>query len=191
MGSGALLKRAAVFLDRDGVLNRAVIRAGKPYPPTSWAELEILPGVCVALDALKQAGYWLIVVTNQPDVARGSLSRAQVVDMNRRLQTQLELDRVMTCFHDDSDQCACRKPRPGLLLEAACSLNIDLSASFMVGDRWRDIVAGQQAGCKTFFIDYGYAEPQPVSYDYKAGSLLEAACLILNRSLVVAQHPAA
>lgn len=172
--------RPAVFLDRDGVINRPVIREGKPYPPASLEELEILPGVLDALAALSEAGYWLIVVTNQPDVARGSMPRALVDSINAWLQSELPLDAVLTCFHDGVDQCDCRKPKPGLLLTAARNFGIDLPASFMVGDRWRDVEAGRRAGCRTFFIDYGYDEKQPESYDFCVGSLLEAAKKILQ-----------
>ena len=173
------MKQRAVFLDRDGVLNRAVIKEGKPYPPASIEEMEIIAGVSEALSALKQAGYLCIVATNQPDVARGLTSELQVRQMNDWLKSQLALDAVFTCFHDTKDQCDCRKPKPGLLIEAAHTYGIDLKRSFMVGDRWRDVEAGNQAGCKTFFIDYGYSEKQPLSFHYRVASLLEASRIIL------------
>lgn len=172
--------RPAVFLDRDGVIIRAILRDEKPYPPASSEELEILPGVPEALIALKDAGYWLVVVTNQPDVARGTTSRELVESMNDWLKSKLPLDAVLTCFHDRVDQCDCRKPKPGLLFTAARDFGINLPASFMVGDRWRDVVAGQKAGCRTFFIDYGYDEKQPESYDFRVESLLEAVKIILQ-----------
>lgn len=171
--------RPAVYLDRDGVINRAIVREGKPYAPASLAELEILPGVPEALIALKEAGYWLLVVTNQPDVARGAAPRAVVDSMHDWLKSKLPLDAVLTCFHD-GDQCDCRKPKPGLLLGAAREFCIDLSGSFMVGDRWRDIEAGKIAGCQTVFIDYGYDEKRPESYDFRVGSLREATQMILG-----------
>lgn len=172
--------RPAVFLDRDGVINRAVIRDGRPYPPASLEELEILPGVREAMIALKGAGYLLVVVTNQPDVSRGTMPRTLVDSMNARLMSELPLDAVRTCFHDGDDECECRKPKPGLLLAAARDFGINLTASFMVGDRWRDVAAGRQAGCRTFFIDYGYDEQQPTKYDFRVGALLEAAQIILK-----------
>src|SRR5439155_24902608 len=110
------LSPPAVFLDRDGVLNRAVVRQGKPYPPASVEELEILPGVPEALSRLKAAGYSLVVVTNQPDVARGVTTRAMVEEMHRFLAERLPIDEFRVCMHDDWDNCECRKPRPGLLL---------------------------------------------------------------------------
>jgi len=173
--------RRAVFLDRDGVLNRAIIREGKPYPPAKLEEMEILPGVPEALSALKAAGFLLVVVTNQPDVARGTTPRALADSMNDWLKSELPLDEVLCCFHDDADQCDSRKPKPGLLQAASHDLGIDLKISFMVGDRWRDIEAGTLAGCKTMFIDHGYIERQPVSFDFRVESLLEAAQIILTK----------
>ena len=174
------MTRPGVFLDRDGVISRPMIRAGKPYPPRSLAELEILPGVPAALEALKAAGYRLIVVTNQPDIARGTVAKAVVDSMNDWLKSTLPLDAVLTCAHDDADQCQCRKPLPGLITQAARELGIECTASYMIGDRWRDIEAGRRAGCKTFFIDYGYDEQTPRSYDFRVSSLPAAARIILQ-----------
>ncbi len=174
------MTRLAVFMDRDGVINRPVIRGGRPHPPASLEDLEILPGVAEALAELKDAGYWLVIVTNQPDVARGSTPKAFVDSMNDWLKAKLPLDDILTCFHDDADQCDCRKPKPGLLQAASRRLDIDLKGSYMVGDRWRDIEAGRLAGCTTFFIDWDYAERQPASYDFRVGSLSEAARIILG-----------
>jgi D-glycero-D-manno-heptose 1,7-bisphosphate phosphatase len=170
----------AVFLDRDGVINRAVVRDGKPYPPANLGEMEILPGVSEALLSLHDAGFMLIVVTNQPDVARGTTPMAVVEEINNYLAHCLPIDEFRTCYHDSRDGCECRKPLPGALLAAARLHGIDLDASFMIGDRWRDTEAGQLAGCKTFFIDYGYAEKQPESVDFRVRSLNEAALIILG-----------
>jgi D-sedoheptulose 7-phosphate isomerase len=182
-------KNRAVFLDRDGVINRAFVRDGKPLPPPTIQELEILPGVPEALRDLKQDGYKLLVVTNQPDVGRGTLSRQMLDEMHRQLSTQLPLDDIFVCCHTDKDNCDCRKPLPGMLLEAARKHNIDLAASFMVGDRWRDIEAGYNAGCKTILIDYGYSERPPDHLpDVRVGSLREAADWII-RSAPKGAHP--
>ncbi len=172
--------KRAVFLDRDGVLNRAEVRDGKPYPPASVARLEILPGVPQALQALRAAGWLLVVVTNQPDVARGTARREDVEAINQRLRAELPLDDIRTCYHDSGDGCDCRKPLPGLLLGAARDHGIALERSFMVGDRWRDVEAGARAGCATVFIDYGYAERQPAHPDHRVRSLPEAAQIILG-----------
>lgn len=175
------MPRAAIFLDRDGVINRSTIQNGKPYPPQSVAELAILPGVKEACSRLRQAGFLLVVVTNQPDVARKKQSQQVVEAIHRVLQETLHFDAIYVCYHDDVDQCACRKPKPGMLLQAAQELAIDLNASFMVGDRWRDILAGQQAGCTTCLIDYNYAEEMPVKPDISVHSLLEASQWILSQ----------
>lgn len=172
------MKRAAVFLDRDGVINRPLLIQGRPLPPATLAEFELLPGVPPALEMLKSRGYWLIVVTNQPDVARGSGCRTTIDRMHEVLRQRLPLDAILTCFHDDADGCECRKPRPGMLLRAAEDLDLDLARSFMVGDRWRDVEAGRRAGCGTFFVDRGYDEAAPSAFDYRVGSLPEAAGII-------------
>jgi len=174
------MTRPAVFLDRDGVINRAFVRDGMPFPPESLLDLEILPGVSDALIALKARGYLVIVVTNQPDVARGTTSQHVIDGIHGRLKDELAIDAILTCFHDDADDCSCRKPRPGLLLQAARRFGIDLPASFMVGDRWRDVQAGKHAGCRTFFVDRGYGEPPPTSYDFRVASLIEASRIILQ-----------
>ena len=172
--------RRAVFLDRDGVINRAIVRDGKPYPPASLVELEILPGVHEALQKLHDANYLLVVVTNQPDVARGVSRKEDIELINSFLASVLPIDAFKTCYHDSGDKCSCRKPLPGALIEAAQEHNIDLSKSFMVGDRWRDVEAGASAGCKTFFINYRYAEKKPDEPDFIVSSLLEAKKIILG-----------
>lgn len=172
--------RRAVFLDRDGVLNRAILRNGKFYSPSGLAELEVLPGVVEACSALRSAGFLLMVVTNQPDVARGTQQREVVEAINDALRAQIHLDDIWVCYHDDLDRCTCRKPQAGLLLEAAQDWQVDLANSVMVGDRWRDIEAGRRAGCTTVLIDYGYAEPQQSVPDHRVGSLAEAADWIIS-----------
>ena len=174
------MKRPALFLDRDGVLNRAWVRDGVPYPPASVQELEILPGVPEALTTLKEIGYALVAVTNQPDVARGTQSRQRVDEMNEHLRQTLRLDAILTCFHDDADNCDCRKPRPGLILQAARELGLDLRASFMVGDRWKDVEAGRRAGCRTFYVEQGYREPAPAASDFRVTSLGGVAEVVLE-----------
>jgi len=174
--------RRAVFLDRDGVLNRAVVHNGKPYPPSGLEDLEIPPGVGKACRDLHQAGFVLIMVTNQPDVARGTQTRAGVDAINQVLLDRLGLDEIKVCYHDDSDNCRCRKPKPGLILEAAHDWTIDLTASFVVGDRWKDIEAGRRAGCSTIFIQNGYSEVSPKTFDKLARSLTDAADWILQKT---------
>lgn len=182
MGINRDIQRA-VFLDRDGVITRPVVRAGKPYPPASAADAEVLPGVAEALVRLKAAGFRLIVVTNQPDVARGTIRREVVETIHADLAARLpEIDAFYTCFHDDGDRCHCRKPEPGLLLTGAEDWGLDLAGSFMVGDRWRDIDAGQRAGCRTVFLTWGYDERRPDNPDATVRSLAEAAEWILQEA---------
>jgi len=156
--TGAAPGKRAVFLDRDGVINQAIVRDGKPYPPANLDELVIVAQAPVALERLKCAGFLLIVVTNQPDLARGKQDPAAIEVMHAALRQSLPLDDFFVCAHDDPDGCDCRKPRPGLLLRSAQKHNIDLPRSFMVGDRWRDVEAGAAAGCRTIWIDCGYRE---------------------------------
>jgi D-glycero-D-manno-heptose 1,7-bisphosphate phosphatase len=168
----------AIFLDRDGIINQAKVVDGKPLPPKSIDECKILPKVEAALQMLKKQGFFLIVITNQPDVARKKINIKTVTTINEFLEKSLPIDAFFTCYHDDIENCNCRKPKPGNIFEAAKKYNINLENSFMVGDRWRDIEAGKNAGCKTFFIDYSYQEKQPMDYDYKVKSLYEAAEII-------------
>ncbi|HZL14069.1 MAG TPA: HAD family hydrolase [Verrucomicrobiae bacterium] len=181
--SAATKLRRAVFLDRDGVINRALEKESKPYPPTNLAEFEILPEVLAACARLKAAGFLLVVATNQPDVGRGTLKKEVVEKIHAHMMTQLPIDRVEVCFHAGKglSDCDCRKPKPGMLLHAARELNIDLSQSWMVGDRWRDVDCGHAAGCKTIFIDRGYAEELKQKPDFSARNLGEAADIILSQ----------
>jgi D-glycero-D-manno-heptose 1,7-bisphosphate phosphatase len=169
-----------VFLDRDGVINANLERAGKPVAPTNLDEFRILPGVVEAARRLKDAGYLLVIVTNQPDVRTGLTPRATMEAMHTEIRRQLPVDDVMVCFHVDEDHCACRKPQPGMILEAAARHGIDLPASYIVGDRWRDVLAGQAAGCRTIFVDYGYPQDRPATPDKVVHSLHEAAQFILG-----------
>jgi D-sedoheptulose 7-phosphate isomerase len=173
--------RRAVFLDRDGVINRAIVRNGTPHPPATLEELEIFPDVPEALHELKAHGFELLVITNQPDVARGTQTRDAVEGIHQKLASTLPLDDILVCYHTDQDNCSCRKPKPGMLLEAARKHDIDLSVSFLIGDRWRDIEAGKNAGCKTILIDGGYHEKQSrQAPDARVGSLREAASWIIH-----------
>jgi D-glycero-D-manno-heptose 1,7-bisphosphate phosphatase len=170
----------AVFLDRDGVINANLERDGKPVAPTTLAEFRILPGVVDAARRLKDAGFLLVVATNQPDVRNGITAKAAMEAMHDEIRAQLPIDDIMICLHNDADNCACRKPKPGLLLDAAGKHGIDLPASYFVGDRWKDVHAGQAAGCRTIFVDYGYRQDRPALPDRTVKSLAEAAEFILG-----------
>jgi D-glycero-D-manno-heptose 1,7-bisphosphate phosphatase len=174
------VSQSAVFLDRDGVLVETSVRDGVPQPARSVEELQILPGVEQACERLREAGFVLIVVTNQPDVARGTLTADAVEEMHRELRQRLPLDDVAVCFHDDADGCDCRKPQPGMVLAAAERWGIDLATSFLVGDRWRDVEAARRAGCCAIFVDRGYAETIASEPDARVRNLEEAAEWILR-----------
>jgi D-glycero-D-manno-heptose 1,7-bisphosphate phosphatase len=177
----------AIFLDRDGVLNRAIVREGMPHAPANLGELEIPADVPAALARLKQAGFALVVVTNQPDVVRGQQTREMVEALNAAIASRLPLDEVRVCYHDDGDACGCRKPKPGLLLREPA---YDVARSFMVGDRWRDIEAGRSARVKaTILIDSGHTEPIRTEPDFRARSMSEAADWILNSQLPNSRTP--
>lgn len=169
-----------IFLDRDGVLIRTFIRAGVPHPPRRLDEVEILPGVPESLQRLRSRGCLLLVVTNQPDVARGAQTRQTVEQINQLLLDRLPLDGIYTCYHDTRDGCACRKPAPGLFLTASSEHSVDPSAGFMVGDRWSDIAAGRAAGCRTILIGRPYSAAERCSPDRLVADLTEAADWILQ-----------
>jgi D-glycero-D-manno-heptose 1,7-bisphosphate phosphatase len=170
--------RAAVFLDRDGVLNEVEVRDGIPYPPAGVERLRLLPGVVEACYRLRQLGLALVVVTNQPDIARGKQTREEVDGMHEALRARLPLDEIVVCAHDDGDDCPCRKPRPGMLLDAAARLDLDLASSFCIGDRWRDVEAGKRAGVMAIYVDRGYGERRPEDPDAVALSLPDAVKVI-------------
>jgi D-glycero-D-manno-heptose 1,7-bisphosphate phosphatase len=173
--------KPGIFFDRDGVLNEAILRNGSPYPPSDLSELVITNGARAALEELKREGFLLIVVTNQPDIARGKANRAEVDKINARLAAILPLDALEVCEHDDREQCDCRKPKPGMILHAREKLGVDLADSFMVGDRWRDIEAGRRAGCRTILIGDGHGETFPSAPTINLASLPDAASWILQQ----------
>jgi D-glycero-D-manno-heptose 1,7-bisphosphate phosphatase len=176
----AAAPRRAVFFDRDGTLNEAVIRDGHPYPPAGVADMNLMPGAVDALQRLKAAGLFLAIATNQPDAAKGLTSRATVEAMNRWLTDRLPIDHVEVCWCLEGPDCKCYKPLPGMLFDAAARHNIRLDQSFMVGDRWRDIGAGKAAGCHTIWLrnDYDVPRERP---DRIVCSLAEAADVILQQ----------
>jgi D-glycero-D-manno-heptose 1,7-bisphosphate phosphatase len=174
------LTQRAVLLDRDGVLNRSYVREGVTRPPRSLAELDVLPGVPAAVRRLARAGFALVGVSNQPDVARGTQTRAAVEELNAALVERLGLLAILACYHDDRDGCGCRKPRPGLLHEAARRFGLDLSQSVMVGDRWSDVVAGQAAGCRAILIDTPLSGAERCTPEARARDLAAAVELILS-----------
>jgi D-glycero-D-manno-heptose 1,7-bisphosphate phosphatase len=169
--------RRAVFFDRDGTLNEAIVIAGKPYPPASVAEARLLPGAAECVDAIKRLGFHVAIATNQPDAATGKTPRATIEAINAHVARECGIDDVRTCWHIDADSCDCRKPKPGLLLAAAREYGLDLARSAMVGDRWRDVEAGRNAGCATILLGTGYAERR-AEPDHRAETLAEVAQIV-------------
>jgi D-glycero-D-manno-heptose 1,7-bisphosphate phosphatase len=184
MGIHQVKMHRCVFLDRDGVINRSITKNGLPFPPMSMADFEILPGVPEACAKLKAAGFLLVLTTNQPDVGRGIVPRELVEAMNAEVLKVVALDRIEVCYHPGrgASDCDCRKPKPGMLLNAAKALGIDLAQSWMVGDRWRDVDCGYAAGCRTVFIEGNYVEKLKQKPDFSARNLTEAADIILSQT---------
>jgi D-glycero-D-manno-heptose 1,7-bisphosphate phosphatase len=176
--------RPAVFLDRDGVINRVVVRAGAPHPPSRVEEFDLYQDVPDGCAQLKSANFLLVVITNQPDVGRGAQSREAVEAMNLKMQSALPiLDRIEVCYHAGKrygQPCDCRKPQPGLILRAAAELNIDLNRSYVIGDRWRDVDCARAAGCRAIFIQRGYNETLREAPDFTVTNFEEAVNVVLR-----------
>jgi D-glycero-D-manno-heptose 1,7-bisphosphate phosphatase len=172
--------KKAVFLDRDGVLNRTVLFEGVPKPPTTIGSIEILDGVTEAITLLKSQDFLPVVITNQPDIARGSAKRIDIDLINRWIGKEIGVDHFYVCPHDDNSNCHCRKPKTGLIEMAVEELCIDLKVSYLVGDRWRDIEAGQALGLTSFFIDYSYRELSPKQPFITVSSLLDAVNIMIG-----------
>lgn len=172
--------KRAVFLDRDGVINFVIVRENTPYPPTSLDEFRFLPGVDQACRELRDAGFILIIVTNQPDVARGTQTRERVEKINDMVRSELPVEEVLTCYHDDVDDCDCRKPKPGLLFRAAARWDIDLRGSYMIGDRWSDVEAARASGCTSILMEQSYSRRERCKPDWIVHDLPAAVAIILN-----------
>lgn len=175
------MNRGAVFLDRDGTLNATKISQGKPIPPEDISEVVFLDGVETAIKTFIDLNLVPVIITNQPDVARGRTKRHVVDSINEFIANKLKINHVYSCFHDDFE-CDCRKPKPGLIFKAAYDIGIDLDRSFMVGDRWKDIAAGQAAGCSCYYIDNNYEEISPELPFTKVTSVLEMSILLSEKS---------
>jgi D-glycero-D-manno-heptose 1,7-bisphosphate phosphatase len=176
-----------VFLDRDGVLNKVIVRNGRPFPPSRLEEFTLYPGVAEDCAQLKAAGFVLIVVSNQPDVGRRTQTREIIEAMHEKLRTTVPvLDGIEVCYHAGArrgDPCDCRKPKPGMLLRAAASHNLDLKRSFLIGDRWRDVDCAKTAGCRAIFIDHGYEESLRQKPDLTVTAFRDAVAFILQTDL--------
>lgn len=166
--------RAAVFFDRDGVLAIPEFRDGRSFAARHLADFAIYPDAQESVLRIKNLGAIAVVVTNQPDVGNGLVGQAVVEGMHERLRRMVPVDAVYACFHTHADGCACRKPKPGMLLDASNDLDIDLSRSVIVGDRASDVAAGHEAGCRAVFIERGYRDEDSAGADWVAANLTEA-----------------
>jgi D-glycero-D-manno-heptose 1,7-bisphosphate phosphatase len=176
--------KPAIFVDRDGTLNVAVVRDGHPFAPATVADFRLFDGVPAACRALHAAGYVIVVATNQPDVGRGTQAQSAVDAIHARLRELIpEIARIEVCYAPGQGRTTPedyrRKPEPGMLLDAAAALGLDLTRSWMIGDRWRDIDCGHRAGVRTVFIDLGYAEELQQPPDHIVRSFPEAAAIVL------------
>jgi D-glycero-D-manno-heptose 1,7-bisphosphate phosphatase len=176
--------RPAVFLDRDGTLNVQVVREGKPFPPQTVQDFRLFDDVAASCRALHAAGLALVVATNQPDVGRGDQDREVVEAMHTKLRSLVpEIERIEVCYDPGRGEVSHRrKPAPGMVLDAASALGLDLGQSWLIGDRWRDIDCGKRAGLRTIFLDFGYDEALREAPDFVAKSFSAAAAIILARS---------
>ena len=172
---------SAVFLDRDGVLNRGYILDRKSYAPRKVSDFKLLPYAALSIEKLRQIGLLVIVVTNQPDINNGLVSVEIVNEMHSLLRSKTNVTDIFVCPHLKNEDCSCRKPNPGMLIEAAKKYNIELKKSFMIGDRGSDIEAGLRAGCRTIFIDRKYKEPKPTSQEKTFLSINSATAYIVNQ----------
>ncbi|HEY8217634.1 MAG TPA: HAD family hydrolase [Acidimicrobiia bacterium] len=161
--------RPAVFLDRDGVINEVVTVDGVPRSPRTVDELEVVADAARLLTAVRDAGYLVIVVTNQPEIARGVISASAVERIHAELESRLPIDAVYCCPHDTGDGCSCRKPAPGMLLTAATDHSVDLGRSWLIGDRWVDVAAARAAGVTPILIDRPWSWDRTSSGDAPRG----------------------
>jgi D-glycero-D-manno-heptose 1,7-bisphosphate phosphatase len=168
----------AVFFDRDGVINKVILRDGKPYSPRKLEEFILNEGIGEAVDRLRGRGFKVFIVSNQPDVTRGEITQSLLDLMTQQIRREISVDEIYICPHDDQQGCLCRKPKPGMLFQAMWEWDINLKTSFLIGDTWKDMEAGRAAGCKTILLDAPYN--QNIRCDFRAKSLSEATDIILK-----------
>lgn len=176
------MSRKAIFLDRDGVINKVILRDGKPTGPRSMREFQFESEVAESIERLRAAGFMLFMVTNQPDVARGLMSAGDLQSIMDHITAKLPFDGIRACLHDDSDHCECRKPLPGMILDLARQHDVPLGESWMIGDSSKDTLAARAAGCKSIILDRSYN--QGARADYRVGTLGEAVNLIIAENII-------
>jgi D-glycero-D-manno-heptose 1,7-bisphosphate phosphatase len=152
----------AVFIDRDGIINKAIVVNRKPFSPVDIYEFKILPKAKKALKTFKKLNLMNIIITNQPDIKTGKQLSKDLDKIHNWMMINLDIDEILVCKHDDNDNCNCRKPKTGMIEQAVEKYQINISQSYLIGDRWKDIQCGQKAGCKeNFFVNYNYNETRP------------------------------
>lgn len=144
--------KAAVFIERDGILNRVCVERQNQVSPRTVEELDLNDAAVIPLKALKDAGFLLVGTSNQPGLSRGYLARRELDLMHTLIRKRFPLDDLLVCPHDEFDRCPCRKPKPGLFQEAAYKWHLDLEHSFVVSDKWQDAEAAHNAGCTSLLI---------------------------------------
>ena len=170
----------AIFLDRDGVINRPLIKNGKGYAPRLLKDFKIYSSVKKDIKKLKKNGYKIFVITNQPDVNNKLIKKKTLKAMHKILKKKLCVDKILYCPHDKKENCKCRKPKTELIKNAIKGKKIYLKKSYMIGDRASDIEAGYRAGCKTIFINKNYLELKPKKQDKTVKTLNAAVNYILK-----------
>ena len=170
--------KKAVFLDRDGIINEPIVKGGKPFSPESVEQFKFCSGISELSNQLVDCDFILFIVTNQPEVARGTILKRKVEEIHDHIRSALPIKEIMSCYHDDQDNCECRKPKPGAIINACRRYFLEPEKSYMIGDRWKDIDAGNAAGCKTIFLDRGYNERKPTTQNYTVSSIKEVVDII-------------
>ena len=154
----------AVFFDRDGVLNRAIIKDKKPYAPRNFSKFVLYKSTPEFIKILCNKGYKIFLVTNQPDIGNGFTDLSELNKMHDYLCSLIKFDEIFVCLHSQSQKCICRKPSPFFVLEAKKKYNLNLKNSYFIGDRYSDYQTANKAGCNFLFIDRFYRETPIFSY---------------------------
>ena len=173
--------KKAIFLDRDGVLSKTSLVNGKSFAPRNLRDFKLYSDSTQSVKKLKSIGFMVFVVTNQPDVGKKLISRSTLEQMHNKLKKKTHVDGIYVCVHRQDENCYCRKPNPGMILDAAKKHHIDWKKSFVVGDRASDIEAGQKANCRTIFLKKKYYENAPTKQEATFLNLREATNYILKQ----------